>query len=124
MIFRFSAQYREYKYFVVDKGDLDIPLMKQACQHLVGHHDFRNFCKQDIPNVTNFKRHIHYFRIEEEPVNCGQQRVFELRVRGSAFLWHQVRCMAAVLLMVGKGRRQRVILLYTYILGQPLGLYQ
>ena len=28
--------------------------------------------------------------------------MWSLRVRGSAFLWHQVRCMAAILLMLGK----------------------
>ncbi|KAI1637308.1 pseudouridine synthase [Biscogniauxia mediterranea] len=30
-------------------------------------------------------------------------RVYYLRVRGSAFLWHQIRCMVAVLFMVGQG---------------------
>ncbi|KAI0602424.1 pseudouridine synthase [Biscogniauxia sp. FL1348] len=30
-------------------------------------------------------------------------RVYYLHVRGSAFLWHQIRCMVAVLFMVGQG---------------------
>ncbi len=29
--------------------------------------------------------------------------MYTLVVRGTAFLWHQIRCMAAVLLMVGQG---------------------
>lgn len=29
--------------------------------------------------------------------------VLALHLKGTAFLWHQVRCIAAVLLMVGRG---------------------
>lgn len=109
---RFSAQYREYKYFIVDDGTLDIQAIRAAAAQLEGAHDFRNFCKQDIPNVTNFQRKILYFRIEEEGTGCDGRRVYALRVRGTAFLWHQVRCMAAVLMMVGRGvLRRRIVLL-------------
>ncbi len=33
-------------------------------------------------------------------------QVYALVVRGTAFLYHQVRCMAAVLLMVGRGQEE------------------
>lgn len=96
--FRFSARYREYKYFIVQRpreeplgagpgavpgvsasaavGDarvdgppaapadapatqaqqqvpmlLDIGAMREAAQHLVGDHDYRNFCKPDVASV-------------------------------------------------------------------------
>ena len=52
---RFCAQYRQYKYFIVqDRGaaggaasgsGLDIDRMREAAQHFRGQHDFRNFCK-------------------------------------------------------------------------------
>ena len=48
---RFSAQFRQYKYFIVQRqagsgpACLDIGRMREAAQHFVGEHDFRNFCK-------------------------------------------------------------------------------
>ena len=49
---RFSAQYRQYKYFIFQRhsiaggtASLDIERMREAARHFVGEHDFRNFCK-------------------------------------------------------------------------------
>lgn len=39
------------------------------------------------------------------PFTCrydGNQ-LWVIKIRGSAFLWHQVRCMVAVLFLVGRG---------------------
>jgi tRNA pseudouridine38/39 synthase len=113
---RFSAHYRGYKYFIVQQTQeadrrptLDIEKMREAARHFEGLHDFRNFCKQDVLAARTFKRRIHSFTIEPEGVesyssdrSC-RHHVYSLNVRGTAFLWHQVRCMAAVLLMVGRG---------------------
>ncbi|GFR44474.1 hypothetical protein Agub_g5737, partial [Astrephomene gubernaculifera] len=83
---------------------LDLDAMRQAASYFVGEHDFRNFCKPDVTAVRSFRRRILSFTIE--PVRCGagagSHEVYALVVRGTAFLWHQVRCMAAVLLMVGR----------------------
>jgi len=49
---RFSCSSREYKYFIVQDGSLDLPAMRQAAQHLLGEHDFRHFCKADVLQVT------------------------------------------------------------------------
>ncbi|CAL5221610.1 g3830 [Coccomyxa viridis] len=105
---RFSARGREYKYYIVQHGELDIEAMQEAATHFVGDHDFRNFCKVDAQHVSNFRRTVLDFRITpalqcEQLASC---RVYALHVRGTAFLWHQVRCMAAVLLMVGRGLEQ------------------
>jgi tRNA pseudouridine38/39 synthase len=35
---------------------LDLDAMQAAAQLLVGDHDFRNICKMDMANVTNFRR--------------------------------------------------------------------
>jgi hypothetical protein len=101
---RFSAAYRTYRYFFV-RRDLDIDAMNKAAALLVGDHDFRNLCKMDIVKVSNFRREIYSAEIlpfmenKEHP----EQTVMMLQIRGIAFLWHMVRCIMAVLTMVGEG---------------------
>jgi tRNA pseudouridine38/39 synthase len=102
---RFNAQSRMYKfYFVRKRGELDIEAMQEAAGHLVGTHDFRNMCKADIPTVTNFVRKILTAVVVRVPqMEVRGYEVFELNIVGTAFLWHQIRCIAAVLAMVGEG---------------------
>ncbi len=102
---RFSASFREYKYFLVARpGALDLPAMRAAAAHLVGDHDFRHFCKPDVTAVRNFRRRVLEVRLAPvEGLGWGGREVLELYVRGTAFLWHQVRCLVAVLAMVGRG---------------------
>ncbi len=38
---RFSARGREYKYYILQHGELDIGAMQEAAAHFVGDHDFR-----------------------------------------------------------------------------------
>ena len=59
---RFSARGREYKYYIVQHGELDIEAMQEAATHFVGDHDFRNFCKVDAQHVSNFRRTVLDFR--------------------------------------------------------------
>jgi tRNA pseudouridine38/39 synthase len=53
----------------------------------------------------NFMRRIYNFSVE--PVHINQQNpqlsMWMCVIRGSAFLWHQVRCMMAVLFIIGRG---------------------
>jgi tRNA pseudouridine38/39 synthase len=104
---RISALHREYKYLVVNRGELDVERMQQAGQLLLGQHDFRNFCKPDVVAVRNFERKMLEVRVERV-ASCtwGEWQLVEFYVRGTAFLWHQVRCMVAVLLMVGRGQEE------------------
>jgi len=37
---------------------------------------------------------------------ADRMSVYALYLRGSAFLWHQVRCMMAVLFLIGKGQEE------------------
>ncbi|XP_014514956.1 tRNA pseudouridine(38/39) synthase isoform X1 [Vigna radiata var. radiata] len=102
---RFSCLSREYKYFFW-KEKLNIPAMESAGIKLVGEHDFRNFCKMDAANVHNYRRHITLFDISPTDVRLrlyNGNQLWVIKIKGSAFLWHQVRCMVAVLFMVGKG---------------------
>ena len=90
---RFSAQFREYKYYIIDTGGaLDAERMRESAAHLVGEHDFRNFCKPEVAVVRSFRRRIMEVRLERVPsLEWGGHTVLELYIRGTAFLWHQAR---------------------------------
>ncbi|KAL6650037.1 hypothetical protein ACP70R_014261 [Stipagrostis hirtigluma subsp. patula] len=82
---RFTCLGREYKYLFW-KGDLDILEMQKAASKFIGEHDFRNFCKMDAANKRS-----------------NDDELCSMTIKGSAFLWHQVRCMVAVLFLIGQG---------------------
>lgn len=108
---RFSAANRSYRYFFLRK-DLRIDLMREAASLLVGTHDFRNICKIDTANVSNFVREIYSADVvpyQECELDPGKS-VWMLEICGVAFLWHMVRCIMAVLFMVGgKGEDPAVV---------------
>ena len=100
---RFSCIYREYKYFF-HADDLEIALVKKCARDFLGLHDFRNFCKKDPgmgfnddDDEQNFLRRIYQFEI----LDVGDS-VHMAVIKGSAFLWHQVRCMMSCLFMIGR----------------------
>ncbi|KAI5400043.1 hypothetical protein KIW84_065114 [Lathyrus oleraceus] len=99
---RFSCLSREYKYFFW-KENLNILAMKTAGTKLLGEHDFRNFCKMDAANVHTYMRCISMFDISPTDVSYDGNQLWVIKFRGRAFLWHQVRCMVAVLFLVGQG---------------------
>ena len=110
------------------EGWLDIEAMRRAAKSYVGLHDFRNFCKVDgSKQITNFERRIFHAHIEEaedspsftcsagksrvsvkdsrdsEMTSPGAPKVYTFTLHGSAFLWHQVRHMVAILFLIGQG---------------------
>lgn len=104
---RFDCLYREYKYFFL-KRDLNIERMREAAGYLVGTHNFKNFCKIDrAKKVINYVREIMRFEITRTASVTGSEepalQVYEFCLRGTAFLWHQVRFMVSVLFLVGQG---------------------
>lgn len=128
---RFSARRRVYKYVFHASRDCDLGAMRDAANRFVGLHDFRNVCKPDVDAVASFVRRVISCMVDPEPEaldapadRCASNgcdvaacsysshclssrhqpplgRLFAVNVTGSSFLWHQVRCMVAVLLMVG-----------------------
>lgn len=100
---RFSASNRRYRYFFV-RRNLDIEAMQKACQYLLGSHDFRNLCKLDVANVSNFVREIYSAEVKPFRINDEHEVVYMLEICGIAFLWHMVRCIMAVLFLVGEGK--------------------
>jgi tRNA pseudouridine38/39 synthase len=98
---RFSCVYREYTYFF-HADNLDIDLVRKTAIKFIGEHDFRNFCKADGPN-PDFTRQIFSFDIcpasQDSPV-------YRSIIKGSSFLYHQVRIMMSILFLVGSQQEQ------------------
>lgn len=103
---RFDCQSRTYRYYF-PKGCLDVDLMAEAAKRYEGTHDFRNLCKMDVGNgVLQFERTILSASvrpaISPSAKNTDPYQLFIFEVKGLAFLYHQVRCMMAVLLLIGQ----------------------
>ena len=125
---RFSASGRHYKYFFVERN-LNIPQMNQGLSNIVGKHDFRNLCKINAKEVFNFERVIYDAKVvstststqntqnsststphksedknntkKEKDVTNARQ-VCYMDIKGQAFLWHQIRCIASLHFLIGK----------------------
>ncbi|KAK0626262.1 pseudouridine synthase [Immersiella caudata] len=107
-------------------GWLGIDAMRKAAKLFEGLHDFRNFCKLDPKKqITVYNRrvfecdvvevedasmalpYLNHPEMKPESFPDGAYpKVYYLHVRGSAFLWHQIRHMAAILFLVGQGLEQ------------------
>lgn len=111
---RFKCTYREYKYFFNLK-DMNLEKMKLAAEKLVGEHDFRNFCKRDKAKAYN-EQEQNFIRtimsITFDPVfGSGTSSIpllnmYVCTVRGTAFLWHQIRFTMAAFFLIGSGKEQ------------------
>jgi tRNA pseudouridine38/39 synthase len=95
---RFDCKGRIYKYYQPLWSGLDVARMHAAAQKFLGEHDFRNFCKMDVGATTNYVRRIFSIEFKLDT----HKSVLEIEIRGNAFLWHQVRCIVAILLLIGE----------------------
>ncbi|XP_076826640.1 tRNA pseudouridine(38/39) synthase [Brachyhypopomus gauderio] len=102
---RFDCQYRTYRYYF-PRGDLDMELMAAAARRFEGTYDFRNLCKMDVGNgVLQFQRTILSASVQPASTSHTSDdphHLYFFQVKGLAFLYHQVRCMMAVLLLIGQ----------------------
>jgi tRNA pseudouridine38-40 synthase len=111
---RFSARARTYHYVLYNHPrpsslmagragwvfrPLDVDLMREAAQHLVGTHDFSAFRASSCQAKTPVKQ-LHEVSVERR----GDIILFT--VRGNAFLHHMVRNLVGSLVYVGLGRQQ------------------
>ncbi|WVN87737.1 tRNA pseudouridine(38-40) synthase [Cryptococcus depauperatus CBS 7841] len=104
---RFSCTYRHYRYAfhlqpTLTSPPLDLEQMKKGAQYLIGEHDYRNFCKLDgSKQIENHTRGVlqAYFSSNADQGVGGGMVVFNLI--GTAFLWHQIRHIIAVLFLIG-----------------------
>lgn len=111
---RFDCKYRTYKYFF-PKSNLDIDAMDKSVKYAVGDHDFRNICKMDVANgVINFKRTVIDAKVSMSNQNTEKVTGYdmcELEITSQAFLWHQIRCLMGILLLVGQRKEEPEIIL-------------
>ncbi|KAK9530310.1 hypothetical protein VZT92_011819 [Zoarces viviparus] len=103
---RFDCQSRTYRYYF-PRGSLDVTSMADAAKRYEGTFDFRNLCKMDVGNgVLQFERTI--LSASVQPVrpqlipSTDQYDLFIFEIKGLGFLYHQVRCMMALLLLIGQ----------------------
>ncbi|KAI9594289.1 pseudouridine synthase [Syncephalis fuscata] len=104
---RFNCQWRHYRYYFNGKN-LNTHQMQEAANLFVGTQDFRNFCRIDPSKPSlSFEREVLSCRIlvldDTATTTTKSDPFYVLDMKGTAFLWHQVRCMMAVLLLVGQG---------------------
>lgn len=110
---RYSAKSKEYRY-ILNEGEydvlekdyvlqlnkkLDLDKMKEASSLFLGQHDFMNFCASEEEKVKDYIRVID--SIEIERVNSKITFVF----KGNGFLRYMVRMIVAILVEVGKGKK-------------------
>lgn len=110
---RFSARQRHYRYIILNRSaasallgnrvcleyrELDADAMATAARQLVGEHDFSSFraaaCQARSPVRT-----VHALDVRR-----SGEFVY-IDVRANAFLHHMVRCIAGVLIAVGRGEQ-------------------
>ncbi|RLT98628.1 tRNA pseudouridine(38-40) synthase TruA [Ketobacter sp.] len=109
---RFSATSRAYRYVIYNHPvrpalgirhltwnyrPLDVELMQQAADALVGEHDFSSFQAQGCQAKSPI-RTIHHIRLSR------RGRLIIMDIQANAFLQHMVRNIAGVLMAIGCGK--------------------
>ena len=110
---RRNALSREYNYYILNSrtrspiregfsylvgGHLDIEAMNQACQALIGEHDFASFASSMGVGIKNTIRRVYRAEMEKD----GELAVFNMVA--NSFLPHQVRNTAGAIIKVGLGK--------------------
>ena len=110
---RRNAVSREYHYLILNRaarspirhrfahhvpGRLDVAAMNEACQYLVGEHDFASFATALESRIKSTVRRVH----QAEVIKDGDLITF--RIIAGSFLPHQVRNTVGALLRVGLGK--------------------
>ena len=91
---------------------MNVDLMSQAAEYLVGEHDFKSFCSTEA-QVETTVRHIDSVNVWEicgtvnKGINSGcvdqMGKEIVIRVSGRGFLYNMVRIIAGTLMEAGRG---------------------
>ncbi len=110
---RFSATYRRYHYIIEDnsvgnaifnglvttfKKPLNVALMHEAAQYLLGEQDFTSFRAAQCQSHTPFRC------VDKVGVSRNGNFVI-VDIQANAFLYHMVRNIVGALLIVGQGKK-------------------
>ncbi len=111
---RFDAKRKEYRYFIQlsklrdpflrqyayhYKYPIDVKLMEQAAETLIGTYDFTSFCsaKTEVVDKVRTLETIEFFE---------ENGLLVVRFVGNGFLYNMVRILVGTLLEVGQGERE------------------
>ncbi len=123
---RFSAQWRAYRYLVLEtrppalalhdawswavEGPLDVAAMNRAAGAVIGTHDFRAFCRRPVDKTPEepLRRHViraTWERLEDQ-WQMSPERAPALRftIRAESFCHNMVRSLTSTLVAIGRGR--------------------
>ncbi|OHT09828.1 tRNA pseudouridine synthase A family protein [Tritrichomonas foetus] len=100
---RYACTSRSYRY-LFHKFNKNLDKMREAASYLIGEHDYRGFCKFSPNNTSHCVRKI--FSIDFNEISNG---LYYFQIVGSGFIWHQIRCIASILFMVGDGFEEPTI---------------
>ncbi len=80
---------------------LDIDKMNEACQYLIGRHDFTSFC-----TVDNHREKGDFHRTVARLEVCRDGGMVTVRVQADGFLYNMVRIIVGTLMGVSQGKIQ------------------
>lgn len=110
---RRDALSREYNYYILNRPTrspirhgfaylvtypLDIGAMNEACQMLIGEHDFASFVTSLEGRIKSTVRHVYRAKVEKDA------DMVIINLVANSFLPHQVRNTAGALIKVGLGK--------------------
>jgi tRNA pseudouridine38-40 synthase len=111
---RRSAQWRSYRYTIVNRPEpdpflaryawsvaepLDLALLRLAADPFVGEHDFAAFCRRSQSGTT-------VRRVLESRWHAPEGGILSYEIRARAFCWQMVRAIVGTLVEAGSGRRR------------------
>ena len=115
---RYSSKSKEYHY-ILNEGEynvlekdyvlqlnkrLDLNKMREASALFIGKHDFMNFCASEEEKVKDYIRIIESIDIER--IDDKITFIF----KGNGFLRYMVRMVVAILVEIGKGRKDLIFI--------------
>lgn len=115
---RFDAKQRHYSYFICNQEipslfmrnfswhypkPLDINLMNEAAEFLIGEHDFKSFCVAASARDKSTMRNISKIKIL--PHEISEDNIIEIQISGNAFLHSMVRTIVGSLVKIGNGSK-------------------
>ena len=110
---RFSATSRTYRYIIQNtqspnatldglvtwhRNPLDVTLMNEGAQYLLGQHDFKSFQASGCQANTSI-RTVESIKV----IRCGH--FITMQITANAFLLHMVRNVIGCLIQIGEGRQ-------------------
>ena len=113
---RRSAQWRMYRYTVVNRPEadpflaryawwvparLDLPQLRLAADPFVGEHDFAAFCRRGPEGSTTVRRVL-----DSRWLTTAEDGVLVYEIRATAFCWQMVRSIVGTLVEAGSGKRR------------------